>query len=73
MAVDVQARAQSITSGPARVLVDAPVRGETERTHQGNPYAVMPDGERFLIADAIGGTHPITLLLNWPARAESGR
>jgi serine/threonine protein kinase len=34
------------------------------------PYAVAPDGQRFLIPTAVDprGTPPITVLLNWPAK-----
>jgi Tol biopolymer transport system component/tRNA A-37 threonylcarbamoyl transferase component Bud32 len=72
--VDVDGTAATFVHGAPRVLINTPVRGaEMERTHQGNPYVVSPDGERFLIADTYGSRPSITVVRNWLALAEGRR
>jgi hypothetical protein len=31
------------------------------------PYAVAPDGKRFLVTALTGGSEPLEMVVNWPA------
>ncbi len=48
----------------SRLAADVRVSG-WERTTQGTPYAVTPDGQRFLVSIAGDAAVPITLIANW--------
>jgi hypothetical protein len=37
-----------------------------------SPYAVAPDGKRFLVATAAGGPQPLEVVVNWPALLKKG-
>lgn len=66
MAVDVTTRGGEFAVGSPRVAVDTRIEGR-ERTHQGSPFAVTPDGERFVVSTAADTAVPITVVLNWRA------
>jgi hypothetical protein len=56
----------SIETGAPRTLF----RTGLNPSVQVGEYAVAPDGKRFLLLESIGDRNPpISLLLNWPARA----
>jgi hypothetical protein len=67
MAVDIHAGdAVSIETGAPRALF----RTGLNPSIQVGEYAVAPDGKRFLLLEPVGDRNPpISLLLNWPARA----
>ena len=54
-------------AGTSRVIIDARVAG-WERTGSGSPYAITPDGERFLVSNAAETAQPITLIFKWPLK-----
>ena len=64
MAVDVLARGTEFAIGRSRVAVDTRIEGR-ERTNQGSPFTVTPDGERFIVSTAADTVVPITVVLNW--------
>jgi Tol biopolymer transport system component len=70
MAVPIEPSGAQLVHGPASALIDSVRGAEAERTHHGAPYAVTADGERFLIAEPVDATRPITVVLNWPALLE---
>ena len=67
IAVDVTASGPTFTTGASHVVVDARVAG-WERAGAGRPYAITPDGERFLVSSAGETAQPITLIFNWPSK-----
>jgi hypothetical protein len=67
MAIDVTASGPTFTTGASHVVVDARVAG-WERAGAGRPYAITPDGERFLVSNAVETAQPITLIFNWPSK-----
>ena len=59
-------RAAAFAVGQPRIAVDA--RIETcERISQGSPFAVTPDGSRFIVSTAADTAVPVTVVLNWQA------
>jgi eukaryotic-like serine/threonine-protein kinase len=64
MAVDVKTEGASFAQSAPRLAADVRVSG-WERTTQGAPYAISPDGQRFLVSTAGDAPVPITLLSNW--------
>jgi hypothetical protein len=64
MAVDVKTDGASFAQSAPRLAADVRVSG-WERTTQGAPYAISPDGQRFLVSTAGDAPVPITLLSNW--------
>ena len=71
VAVEVKASGATLEAGVPKALFDA---GYVNATHPGgnyHPYAVSPDGQRFLIPrPASAGAEeaapsPITVVLNW--------
>jgi Tol biopolymer transport system component len=64
VAVEVGSTQSGFAVGPPRVVVETHVAG-WERTNQGTPFAVTPDGQRFLINTASDTVRPVTLILNW--------
>ncbi len=38
----------------------------------GQPYAVAPDGKRFLVLTPTGGSQPLEVVVNWPALLKKG-
>jgi Tol biopolymer transport system component len=64
MAVDVVTRGAELTIGQPRVAVDTRIEGR-ERTNQGSPFAVTPNGDRFIVSTAAEAAVPITVVLNW--------
>ena len=36
------------------------------------PYAVSPDGKRFLVLKPVGGPQPLEVIVNWPALLKKG-
>jgi hypothetical protein len=69
MAVDVTTRGSEFSIGPSRVAVDTRIEGR-ERTNQGSPFAVTPDGQRFVVSTAADTVVPVTVVLNWQALLE---
>jgi hypothetical protein len=67
MAIDVTASGPTFTTGASHLVVDARVAG-WERAGAGRPYAITPDGERFLVSNAVETAQPITLIFNWPSK-----
>lgn len=67
VAVDVNPSGPTFATGASRVLVDARVAG-WERSGHGSPYAMTPDGERFLVSNPAETAQPITLIINWPSK-----
>ena len=68
MAIDVTTGAPGFSIGQSRVAVDTRIEGR-ERTNQGSPFAVTPDG-RFVVSTAADTVVPITVVLNWQALLE---
>ena len=68
MAVDVSTGAAGFSIGRSRVAVDTRIEGR-ERTNQGSPFAVTPDG-RFVVSTPADTVVPITVVLNWQALLE---
>ena len=60
--------ASGFSIGQSRVAVDTRIEGR-ERTNQGSPFAVTPDG-RFVVSTAADTVVPITVVLNWQALLE---
>jgi Tol biopolymer transport system component len=69
MAVDVVTRGAELTIGQPRVAVDTRIEGR-ERTNQGSPFAVTPNGDRFVVSTAAEAAVPITVVLNWQGLIE---
>ena len=70
MAVDVSSRAgRGLPSASPRVAVDTRIETR-ERINQGSPFAVTPDGARFIVSTAADTAVPITVVLNWQALLE---
>ena len=51
----------SVTPSTPHELFAVP-RGDTRQ-----PYAVAPDGKRFLVQIPAGGSQPLEVVVNWPA------
>ena len=64
MAVDVRTDGASFVQSGTRLAADVRVSG-WERPTQGTPYAISPDGQRFLVSIAGDAPVPITLISNW--------
>ena len=62
MAVEVEARGNSIEARKAQPLFKAAVR------HPLAPYDVTADGKRFVINTVSNTNTPLTLVVNWTAR-----
>lgn len=74
MATEVNGSGSSFVAGRPAELFAPGTYGAVGAGHQGNffPYAVSPDGQRFLMpqpvgGDKEGGTPTINVILNWPA------
>jgi Tol biopolymer transport system component len=65
--LDVKPGGTTFGWGTAHQILEARIAG-WERSNPGRPYAISPDGQRFLVSVASGSTRPITLLLNWQNR-----
>ena len=65
MAVDIAAAADAIVASPPRSLFKI----EATISNAVDPYAVAPDGQRFLVANYPKGTlgQPIKVIFNWTA------
>jgi Tol biopolymer transport system component len=68
VAVDVTTGASGFSIGQSRVAVDTRIEGR-ERTNQGSPFAVTPDG-RFVVSTPADTVVPVTVVLNWQALLE---
>ena len=66
MAVDVVSGAAAFAVGQPRIAVDARIQ-TFERIGQGSPFAVTPDGSRFIASTAGDTAVPVTVVLNWQA------
>jgi Tol biopolymer transport system component len=64
MAVDVKTDGASFAQSAPHLAADVRVSG-WERTTQGTPYAISPDGQRFLVSTTGDAPVPITLISNW--------
>ena len=69
MAVDVISGAAAFAVGQPRIAVDARIQ-TFERIGQGSPFAVTPDGSRFIVSTAADTAVPVTVVLNWQALLE---
>lgn len=69
MAVEVRPSPSGFAFGPSRVVVETHIAG-LERVNHGSPFAVTPDGERFLVSSTRDAVRPVTLVLNWTGKAE---
>jgi serine/threonine protein kinase/Tol biopolymer transport system component len=66
MAVDVKLTDNSFEEGVPKVLFQMRLPAYPGPR---NPYAVSPDGQRFLINSvADTGPHPVSVIVNWPAQ-----
>ena len=65
--LDVNPGQGSFGFSKARPILEAHIAG-CERANPGRPYAITPDGQRFLVSVASSAPTPITLLLNWRNR-----
>ena len=72
MSVEVNGSGSSFVSGRPAELFEPGTYGAVGPGHRGNffPYAVSPDGQRFLMPQPIGGdkdgvTPTINVILNW--------
>ncbi|HET7619974.1 MAG TPA: hypothetical protein VFK20_15815, partial [Vicinamibacterales bacterium] len=63
--VDVATSDTTFRTGTPRVVIGARVGG-WERTNQGSPYAITPDGKRILVILDANAARPVGLILNWP-------
>ena len=61
MAAALKLGADSVTPSTPRELFAVPSAGLFQ------PYAVAPDGKRFLVSLPVGGSHPLEVVVNWPA------
>jgi Tol biopolymer transport system component len=66
MAVDLKQGADTLVPSAPRELF--PVAMST--TFQ--PFAVSPDGRRFLVQVPVGGSQPLEVIVNWPALLKKG-
>lgn len=66
MAVDIEATARGLTSGPPRALFPTLVNPVS---NEWNPYVVARGGQRFLFANPVqeSGPAPVIIVLNWAA------
>lgn len=65
MVADLQLGADSVTPSAPRELFTLPNTGIV------TPYAVAPDGKRFLVTQE-GGSQPLEVVVNWPALLKPG-
>jgi serine/threonine protein kinase len=70
--VTVTTSATLFSASSPHVRIDARVGG-WERTNQGSPFAITPDGQRFLVSRETDATRPIGVILNWMKVATEGR
>ena len=61
MAAGLKLGADSVTPSSPRELFAVPGRAAVQ------PYSVSPDGKRFLVSLPVGGSHPLEVVVNWPA------
>lgn len=66
VAVDVTEGASGFAFSSPHSLFEVRLAG-WERISQGSPFAVTPDGQRFLVSSASDVVTPITLVMNWPS------
>jgi eukaryotic-like serine/threonine-protein kinase len=62
MAVDVRLAADSVSTSTPRALFALPMFENIL-----SPYEAAPDGQRILVRAAMQQSHPLTLIVNWPA------
>lgn len=74
MSVEVNGSGSSFVAGRPGELFQPGTYGAVAGGHQGNffPYAVSPDGQRFLMPQLVGGDKTgeaptINVILNWPS------
>ena len=65
MVMAVRAEGTTLTPSVATALMDTLITGW--EASQSASYAVVPDGQRFLISSSTDVGRPISLLLNWTA------
>ena len=74
MSVEVNESGSSFVAGRPAELFEPGTYGAVGSGHRGNffPYAVSPDGQRFLMPQAAGGDKEfaptINVILNWTSR-----
>ena len=66
MAVGLRLGADSVTPATPRELFAVAAAGILA------PYAVAPDGKRFLVLVPVGGSQPLEVVVNWPALLKKG-
>ena len=70
--VTVTTSATRFSASSPHLRIDARVGG-WERTNQGSPFAITPDGQRFLVSRETDATRPIGVILNWLKVGTQGR
>ena len=66
MAAGLKLGADSVTPSTPRELFAVSAGGGFQ------PYAVTPDGKRFLVLAPVGGSQPLEVIVNWPALLKKG-
>ncbi len=61
MTVGLKLGADSLTPSTPRELFALPASSTLQ------PYALAPDGKRFLVLTPAAGSQPLELITNWPA------
>ena len=67
MAAALKLGRDSVAPSTPRELFAVPVG-----TGNVSPYAVAPDGKRFLVQSPAGGSQPLEVVVNWPALLKKG-
>ncbi len=66
MAAGLKLGADSVTPSTPRELFAVAAAAGVQ------PYAVAPDGKRFLVLTPAGGSQPLEVIVNWPALLKKG-
>ncbi len=67
MAVGLKLGADSVAPSVPRELFPLPSSGGGFQ-----PYALAPDGKRFLVHVPVSGSQPLEVIVNWPALLKKG-
>jgi hypothetical protein len=68
MVVTLAAAGSSLNVSLPHELFPLPLGGVTGL----NPFAVTPDGQRFLVSEPAASSEPLTVIVNWPALLKKG-
>ncbi len=66
MAAELKVGADSVAASTPRELFALAPAGALQ------PYAVAPDGKRFLVQKPVGGSQPLEVIVNWTALLKQG-